>query len=392
MQELSQDGKLNQVSTLCHYFQSQECKSCQWIEHPYSQQLIHKENILRKALQISPNFQLEQSVSSPVLEFRNRAKMIVTGTTYHPIIGLTGEENLDEGREILQCPIHHPRLNEVIQALPEFIQTFNLTPYQIDSRKGELKGVILFYSPVTDQMYLRFILRSQECVFRIKKLLPSLQKKFPFITCVSANIQPIPHAFLDGPEEIFITEQNFIAYQLGKLVLNLAPQAFVQTNTEVAIQLYQTAANWIKAIHPNKMLDLFCGQGAFSFFAAWSSKYILGIEINEEAVNTANKTAARLGFYHVSFQCMDAKLAPSLGADLILVNPPRRGLTQTLKVIEQSLPEHLIYSSCSIDTLAKDMSVLTKNYTLEKIQIFDMFPHTEHFEILLLLKKSKVTS
>ena len=315
--------------------------------------------------------------------------MVVTGTSAEPIIGLMGEENLDQGRKILECPIHHPRLNEVIQALPEFISQFNLIPYQIESRKGELKGLILFYSPLSDQMYLRFILRSKECVSRIQKLLPSLQKIFPFLTCVTANIQPIPHATLEGHEEIFITEQKWIEHGLDNLVFHLAPQAFVQTNTEVATQLYQTAADWIAELRPEKMLELFCGQGAFSFFAAKSAKQILGIEINEDAVKTANETAKKLGLTHVSFQSMDAKNAPSIGADLILVNPPRRGLGESISIILQSQPEHLIYSSCSVTTLTKDLQILSDSYTIKKTNIFDMFPHTEHFEILALLERKE---
>jgi len=313
--------------------------------------------------------------------------MVVTGTSESPIIGLLGDEKLDQGRELLSCPIHHPKLNQVIEALPEFIRNFNLIPYRIETRQGELKGLILFYSPGTKQMYLRFVLRSKECVSRIQKLLPSLQARFPEIQCVSANIQPIPHAILEGPEEIFVTQAHTIDHQLGTLVLKLAPQAFVQTNVEVATQLYQTAANWIAEIKPSMMLELFCGQGAFSFFAAKSATRILGIEINEDAVNTANITAKNLKLAHLTFQCMDLqKEIPNWNADLILVNPPRRGLGISVNLIEQQHPKYLVYSSCSVATLAKDLEKLGPRYQIKKIGIFDLFPHTEHFETLVLLE------
>jgi 23S rRNA (uracil747-C5)-methyltransferase len=359
------------VNTFCPYYNRQECKSCEWIEIPYADQLLKKGG----------------AVPSREQGFRNRAKMSVTGTSDSPIIGLTGEENLDEGRELLHCPIQHPKLNEVIAALPEFIREFNLIPYQISTKKGELKGLILFYSPLTNQMYLRFVLRSKECVSRIIKLLPKLQKQFPHLVCVSANIQSIPHQILEGKEEIFITEQKYIEHRLGNINLKLSPQAFVQTNVEMATQLYQTAADWIAEIHPKKMLELFCGQGAFSFFAAHSADEILGIEINEDAVRTANETAAELGLNHVFFQCRDAKDAPSIKADLILVNPPRRGLAESIKIIQQALPPFLIYSSCSAETLEKDLQILSDTYTEKKRKIFDLFPHTEHSETLVLLSK-----
>ena len=359
------------MNTFCTYYNQQECKSCTWIEVPYAEQLKRKEN----------------AVPSSPIGFRNRAKMIVTGTSEKPIIGLTGGETLDEGRELLHCPIQNPKLNEVIAALPEYIREFNLIPYQIENRKGELKALILFYSPLTNQMYLRFILRSKECVSRITKLLPKLQSQFPHLVCVTANIQPVPQAILEGKEEIFITEQKFIAHQLGHLTLNLAPQAFVQTNAEVATKLYQLAADWITEIKPEKMLELFCGQGAFSLFAAKSAKKIVGIEINEEAVKTANETARKLGYSHLSFECRDAKDTPSIGADLILVNPPRRGLGESIEIILNAEPKHLIYSSCSAESLNKDLQKLATQYSIVKKQVFDLFPHTEHFETLVHLER-----
>ncbi len=313
--------------------------------------------------------------------------MTVTGTVENPCIGLIGSDTLDEGRELLDCPIHHPRLNEVIRALPEYIRDYQLIPYRINERKGELKGLILFYSPDSDQMYLRFILRSKECVSRIRKLLPRLQQQFPFLVCVSANLQPIPHAILDGPEEIILTDPPFIQHRLGPWTFQLSPQAFVQTNAEVATLLYQTAAKWIAEIRPAKMLELFCGQGAFSFFASNSADSILGIEINAAAVETANQTAKSLGLDHIRFECLDAKNAPHFGADLILVNPPRRGLAESTRIILDQQPESLIYSSCSHESLARDLQILSNAYIIEKIRIFDLFPHTEHFEILVLLKR-----
>ena len=104
----------------CHYFASGHCKSCSQIEVPYAEQLKQKEAALRA---LFSEFKIVESswlspVESPQLEFRNKAKLSVTGTKEHPIVGLTGLEDLDAGRELLSCPIHHPKLNEVIQALP----------------------------------------------------------------------------------------------------------------------------------------------------------------------------------------------------------------------------------------------------------------------------------
>jgi 23S rRNA (uracil747-C5)-methyltransferase len=323
--------------------------------------------------------------------FRNRAKMTVTGTVDAPILGLPGEERLDDGRELLECPIHHPKLNALFAELPEFLRRFRIAPYQIDARRGELKGLIAFYSPKSREMYLRFVLRSQECVARLKKMVPELQALVPELVCISANLQPIPHAILEGPQEIFFTERTSILHQLGRIRLQLSPQAFVQTNVEMATHLYETAANWIAEIQPQRLMELYCGQGAFSFFAAASAQSILGVEIHPEAVRVANATAQEHGFTHLRFECADATQVEAqlrqFDPDVLLVNPPRRGLGAGVKLIESQRPKSWIYSSCESETLAEDLLQLSSLYRIRRAQIFDLFPHTEHFETLVWLER-----
>lgn len=377
------------MSTFCSYFNQSLCKSCGWIETPYRDQLAKKEEKVRAALSFFPSFELEKSVESPPQGFRNRAKMGVTGSVQKPVIGLLGETELDEGRELLTCPIHHPKLNELIAALPELITQYDLVPYRIRERRGELKGLIAFHSPLSDQMYLRFVLRSENLLASLRALVPELQRRFPSLVCISANIQPIPHAILEGPDEILLTQRGHIDHLIGPLKLKLAPQAFVQTNVSVATLLYQTAAQWTAEARPDKYLELYSGQGAFSFFSAQSATQLMGIEINPSAVLTANETARELGMSHLSFKCSDAtRVAEEVARfspDLILANPPRRGLASGVQVILNSRPAHFLYSSCAIETLANDLKLLSHDYELRRVQLFDMFPHTEHFETLAWL-------
>jgi 23S rRNA (uracil747-C5)-methyltransferase len=393
--------------SFCAYFNEGRCASCSWIELAYPAQLAAKEARIRDALDpLSPTpLALEPSIGSAPRGFRNRAKLVVTGTVDEPIIGLAGDvaagTALDQGRELLACPIHHPALNALIGELPAFIRLARLAPYRIAERQGELKGLIAFHSPGTGETYLRFVLRSQECVSRLRKHLPSLLARFPSLTCVSANLQPVPHAILEGPEEIFLTEASSISHCLGPVPLRLAPQAFTQTHLEVATQLYATAARWIAELEPRRMLELYCGQGAFSFFAAralaaaGSLSRLHGIDLNAAAVAAAQATAREQGFAHLSFACLDAARGEGAVADeiarfapdLILANPPRRGLADGVRLLEAERPAHFIYSSCSIHTLATDLARLAPLYAIRRAQLFDMFPHTPHFETLVWLTR-----
>ena len=380
------------MNTFCSYYNQGICSSCSLIEQTYPQQLQSKLDKLTNLLSFAEPYELLSPVGSTTTGFRNKAKFSITGSLSHPIIGLTGEKELDQGREIQNCPLHHPAINQLVHALPAFIQAAGLVPYQIKLKQGELKGAIIYYSTQSEQMYLRLILRSKESLDRIRKHASHLLNQFPSLKCLSANIQPIAHAVLEGEEEIFFTANDFIEHQIGEAKMTLHPQGFVQTNQEMAEKLYSTAASWVKEIAPASFMELFSGQGAFSFFIQRYVKKAIGVEINPEAVRRANQTALEMNWKHLSFVAQDAasvsELVLSFRPECLLVNPPRRGLAQASELLKQVSAKYFIYSSCNAETLAQDIKLLEKHFQVEKAQLFDMFPHTEHFETLVLLKST----
>jgi 23S rRNA (uracil747-C5)-methyltransferase len=353
----------------------------------YPDQIIDKERRLTEALKDFSHPPFLVTVSSPTTHFRNKVKLSVTGTKENPILGILGETDLDQGRELLECPLHHSKINSYLPLLIQFIQLAKLEPYQISTKKGELKGIILFHSSGSQETYLRFVLRSKESISRIKKH-SSFLKDFQ---SVSVNIQPVPHAVLEGEEEIFLTEKESIVHRLGKVSISLGPRAFVQTNQMIVEKLYGTAATWIDDLGHPRFLELFCGQGAFSFFCADSVEEGLGIEINPDAVKVANETASQFGLKHLQFKSADAgKVGNEIEdfrPDIILVNPPRRGLGEAVHLLMKNLPQTIIYSSCNYLTLSLDIKHLEKEYEITRTQIFDMFPHTSHFETLVELRR-----
>lgn len=377
------------MTIFCRYFNQSVCKSCDLITIDYSVQVAYKEDTLRTSLKHLKIPALDLSVSSSQISFRNKAKFAVTGDIQNPVIGLTGEDHLDQGRELLECPLHVEQINKILPQIKNFITLSNLVPYQIKEKKGELKGIILYYSVNSDEGYIRFILRSKESLDRIRKNL-SFFKELANWKSISANIQPIPHAVLEGDEEIWFTDKTTIKNRLGNFEFTLSPQGFVQTNQKVAEELYKEAAAWIRDLSVNKMLELYCGQGPFSFFASEEVQESLGIEINAQSVDSANAIAKSMNKSHLKFVQSDAAEMKAKSVeyhpDLILVNPPRRGLGETVQLLNEVRSRYIIYSSCDHETLAKDLS-LVRGYSIQKIKMFDMFPHTKHFETLVLLKR-----
>jgi 23S rRNA (uracil747-C5)-methyltransferase len=166
---------------------------------------------------------------------------------------------------------------------------------------------------------------------------------------------------------------------------------FIQTNPVVAEVLYSRAAEWIQEFNHQKMVELYCGYGAFSFFAQKYLKQSVGIEINASSIEVANLTKQKLALTNMTFIQGPADGVQSIleqeSPDLILVNPPRRGLASATDLIKNSSCRGLIYSSCSLETLKKDIENLKGSFELKKVQVFDMFPHTKHFEVLTYLER-----
>lgn len=155
-------------------------------------------------------------------------------------------------------------------------------------------------------------------------------------------------------------------------------------------RLYATARDWVGQLPVRHMWDLFCGVGGFGLHCATPQMQLTGIEIAPEAIACAKQSAAELGLTRLHFQALDStQFATAQGEtpDLVLVNPPRRGIGKPLcDYLAQMAPRFIIYSSCNAQTMAQDIRHLP-NYRIQRVQLFDMFPHTAHYEVLALLRR-----
>tara|TARA_R110002126_G_scaffold38317_10_gene114447 strand:- start:1826 stop:2968 length:1143 start_codon:yes stop_codon:yes gene_type:complete len=378
----------------CHHFHAKRCQSCQWLAKPYAQQLADKQQQLTELLAPLQPEQILPPQASAEQGFRYKAKMVVLGTVEQPILGIVNAKG--EHVDLADCPLYPPAFTPVFSLCKAFISRANLTPYNITARQGELKYVLLSQSLHSGHFMLRFVLRSQNCLASIKKHLPWLLQQMPELELVSVNLQPAAAAILEGPQEIVLTEQGVLAEQLNQVPLYLQPQSFFQTQPIVAASLYRTAAQWADELQQqhgqfSQIWDLFCGVGGFGLHLVKPGQSLMGIEIAPAAIASAKRSAAELGLLNVSFQALDATAfaKAAVAPDLLVVNPPRRGLGQKLcQDIERLSPQWLMYSSCNAQSMTQDLTHLT-GYQVLKVQLFDMFAHSSHSEVLTLLQKKR---
>ena len=370
----------------CALFNADRCRSCQWIEQPISEQLAAKMADLQTLLADFSVVEWCAPVSGPEQGFRNKAKMVVSGSVEKPLLGMLHRDGTPE--DLTDCPLYPETFAPVFAALKPFIARAGLTPYNVARKRGELKYVLLTESQKEGGMMLRFVLRSQSKLEQLRAALPWLQAQLPQLKVITANIQPVHMAIMEGEQEIFFTQQQALAETFNGVPLWIRPQSFFQTNPTVASSLYATARDWVRALPVNHMWDLFCGVGGFGLHCATPEMTLTGIEIAPEAIACAKQSAAELGLEKLHFQALDStQFATAQGEvpQLVLVNPPRRGIGKALcDYLSEMAPEFIVYSSCNAQSMAKDFSHLA-GYRIEKVQLFDMFPHTAHYEVLTLL-------
>ncbi|WP_272665349.1 23S rRNA (uracil(747)-C(5))-methyltransferase RlmC [Providencia sp. PROV174] len=372
----------------CEKYATGQCHSCQWLTLTPEQQIIEKQSQLQALLPAIDTSLFQPPATGPQAAFRNKAKMVVSGSVEKPILGIVGRDG--QGVDLTDCPLYPDAFSDVFSAIIPFIARAGLTPYNIERKRGELKYLLLTQSHHTGKFMLRFVLRSEKKIEQLKKALPWLQEQLPQLEVITANIQPVHMAILEGEDEIFLTEQRTLREEFNQVPLFIRPQGFFQTNPIVAAKLYQTAREWVKALDIDSLWDLFCGVGGFGLHCAEKDARLTGIEISAPAIASAQQSADELGLKHVEFKALDSTRFATANQDipqLILVNPPRRGIGKELcDYLTHMQPEYILYSSCNAQTMAQDLQLLA-GYQVCKVQLFDLFPHTAHFEVLTLLKR-----
>lgn len=371
----------------CEYFDSGVCRSCTLMGVPYAEQLAEKDAHTRTLLASFGDAEWLPPVASAESGYRNKAKMVIGGAPDAPTIGILDEDG--RGVDLRECGICAPGIRSALPVLADFITRARLVPYSVPGRRGELKYVLVTLSP-DDELMVRFVVRSEDVASRIRKRLPELLTALPNARVVTANLQPDHKAVVEGEHEIVLTPDASLVMRVNGMALQLRPQSFFQTNTAVAERLYAQVAAWVDEVSPASVWDLYCGVGGFALAVAAEGRRVVGVETSREAVRSAQSTARASALPDVTFRADDATdfaIGAKHAPDLVIVNPPRRGIGAELAGwLESSGVRHIVYSSCNPTSLAHDLARIP-SYRVRTGRVLDMFPQTRHQEVAVLLER-----
>lgn len=291
------------------------------------------------------------------------------------------------------CLIVDGDFRAILSIVVNYFRLKGLTHYKIMKKEGYLRNLVIRKGKSSGEILINFVTTSQmDFDFaEITELLKALQYQ--------GKLTGIIHTVNDGLADMVKADsyevlygRDYIVEELLGLEFIINQESFFQTNSRGAEVLYGMVGDFLGETHSKIVFDLYCGTGTIGQIVARKAKKVIGIELVEEAVRSANANARLNGLDNCEFIAGDvAEVITTITEkpDVIILDPPRPGVHP--KALEHVIgfdAKNIIYVSCNPKTMVKDLNVLIENgYKIDKVKAMDMFPHTPHVEVVTLLVK-----
>ena len=386
------------VEPKCEF--SRQCGGCQLQALSYDQQLVFKTNKVKGHLERIGGFTdipMEPIIGMDELfHYRNKAQFPVGRNKEGKIV--TGfyagrTHNIIENRD---CALGVAENKEVLDRVIAHMEKYGIEPYNEATGKGLVRHVLIRYGYFTKEVMVCLILNGNK-IPKEEQLVKSLCE-IPGMTSITINVNKKHSNVILGEEIRLLWGQEYITDRIGDISYQISPLSFYQVNPMQTQKLYAKALEYADLHGQETVWDLYCGIGTISLFLAQKAKFVRGVEIVPAAIENAKENAKLNGLENTEFFVGKAEeVLPreykknGVYADVIVVDPPRKGCDETLlETMVEMNPDRIVYVSCDSATLARDLKYLCeRGYELRKVCPVDQFGMTVHVETVVLLSQQK---
>lgn len=376
-----------------------KCGGCQLQHLSYEGQLAFKTKKVKDHLERIGGFSgisvgYAKGMEEP-WRYRNKAQFPVGGKTGEPEIGFYAKRS----HRIIDTPVcmlQNEVNDRIVKIIRAFLAEYEIPLYDETIHRGLVRHILTRIGRRTGEIMVCLVVNGRKlphCDVLVERLW-----EIEGMTSIVLNVNTDQTNVILGTEVHVLWGKETIRDYIGDVQFEISPLSFYQVNPLQTQVLYQTALDFAELEGNETVLDLYCGIGTISLFFAQKAKHVFGVEIVPEAIADAKRNAALNGMNNADFAVGAAEdVIPRLyeekgiTADVVVVDPPRKGCDSVLlDTIAAISPKKVVYVSCDSATLARDLAYLCpKGYTIEKIQVVDMFPHTVHVETVVLLSQQK---
>jgi 23S rRNA (uracil1939-C5)-methyltransferase len=366
-----------------------------WQVLPYERQLEEKQRQVADALVRLGGFEdppVEQIVPAVErLRYRNKVEYSFGEDELGDLVlGFHRPGRWDLIDDVREDVLASERVDELREAVAAWCRAEGLSAYDRREHTGLLRNLVVREGRRTSVLQARLV--TSPGVLRVAELAESLPADSVLWTRAASPAETTR----EGETEA-VRGDEAIEEELSGLRFRISPDAFFQSNTEMAERLYGAAVELAGLSGRERVLDLYCGIGTIALVLALDAREVFGVEIVERAVADAIDNARLNGVDNASFYAGDVRTAmrPLLERsgrpDVVVVDPPRAGLSQ--KVVRRVLEagaKRVVYVSCNPTTLAPNARQLVDGgYRLVTVRPVDMFPQTPHIEAVALLEQPR---
>jgi 23S rRNA (uracil1939-C5)-methyltransferase len=383
------------VEAPCEHYPA--CGGCRFQDLAYEAQARVKEEQVADALRRLGG--IADSPLEPILpaesvfHYRNKLEYSFTQTDEGPALGFHRAGRWDEVLPIEKCWLTTDLGNAIRNAVRDWAREEGLVAYDQETQDGYLRHLVYREGRNTGQVLVLLVTAPGER-FETGYFVEVL-RRFPEVRSVHWAVNDTPAEVTNLPTKLLWGE-DAVEEELCGLRFRVSPNAFLQTNTQMAERLYGLAREYAGLTGAETVWDLYCGIGTIGLTLARDALTVWGIEVSEESVARALENAELNGITNAAFfagnvgQVVEELRDRSGEPDVVVVDPPRAGLAgKALRRLGRIGARRIVYVSCNPTTLASDVKTLRADwsYELRRVRPVDMFPHTPHVESVALLER-----
>ncbi|MDH5092490.1 23S rRNA (uracil(1939)-C(5))-methyltransferase RlmD [Clostridium perfringens] len=296
------------------------------------------------------------------------------------------------------CLIQDEIGDKVVKLTREWIEKFNIRPYNVDGEydeKGIVRHIMIRRGFTTNEVMVVLVTNGEKLPHK-EEFVDLMVKNIPGIKSIIQNINSKKTNVILGLESKTLWGEDTISDYIGDFRFNISPLSFFQVNPTQTEVLYGKALEYANLTGNEEVFDAYCGTGTITLFLSQKAKKVYGVEIIPQAIDNAWINAKENKVENVEFFVGESEVViPDLinkgvKADVVVVDPPRKGCDKKLlDAITNIDAKKIVYVSCDPSTLGRDLQVLEENgYKTLEVQPVDMFPNTSHIEnVAKLIKK-----
>jgi 23S rRNA (uracil1939-C5)-methyltransferase len=380
----------DRVKPVCEIFG--KCGGCEIMHLDYKKQLEYKVTMAEETFKRIGHLDLKVNeilgMDNPYY-YRNKIQ-VPFGTKKNKVIAGYFRRKSHDIIPFDNCYIQPLYDTEIIKFIRNLANEYKVKAYDEKTRIGCLRHVLI-RSNYQDQVMV-VLITNEDKINKVDEIVKKMVNRYPNVISVIQNINKSNSNVILGRTHQVLYGEEFITDRLNDLNFKISHYSFFQVNRVQTEKLYQRVLDYLKPTKDDIIIDGYCGVGTITLTLAQHVKFAYGIEIVKDAIENAKVNATLNKIDNVKFivGAVEEEIQTLLSNKIsgIVLDPPRKGIEKSvLESIIQTNINRIVYVSCDVATLARDLSILSEAFYIQKVTLVDMFCQTCSAESVVLLER-----